>query len=85
MSTYLALANYTDRGVTHIRDSPRRLDTARQQLREMGGDLKSFYLTMGEYDMVFVYEAHDDVVAARFLLLLGASGFVRTKTLKAYH
>lgn len=84
MSTYLAFGSYTDRGITHIRDSPRRLDTAREQLREMGGQLKEFYLTMGEFDMVFVYEAPDDAVAARFLLLLGQAGFVRTKTLKAY-
>lgn len=84
MSTYLALANYTDKGIANIRESPRRLDRAREQLREMGGELKAFYLTMGEFDMVFVYEAPDDAVAARFLLLLGAAGFVRTHTLKAY-
>ena len=84
MPTFLALANYTDHGIANIRNSPRRLDTARQQLREMGGNLKDFYLTMGEFDMVFVYEAPDDAVAARFLLLLGAAGFVRTHTLKAY-
>ena len=56
----------------------------RRQLEEMGGSLKSFYLTMGEYDIVFVYEAPDDATSSRFLLLLGQSGFVRTKTMKAF-
>ena len=84
MSTYVALANYTERGIQHIRDSPRRLDAVRRQLEEMGGTFRSFYLTLGEYDIVFIYDAPDDAVSSRFLLLLGASGFVRTKTMKAF-
>lgn len=84
MSTYVALANYTERGIQHIRDSPRRLDAVRRQLEEMGGSVRSFYLTLGEYDIVFVYDAPDDAISSRFLLLLGASGFVRTRTMKAF-
>ena len=84
MSTYIALANYTERGIQHIRDAPKRLDSVRQQLEEMGGTFKSFYLTLGEYDIVFVYEAPDDAISSRFLLLLGASGYIRTKTMKAF-
>lgn len=84
MSTYVALANYTERGIQHIRDSPRRLDAVRRQLEEMGGAFRSFYLTLGEYDIVFVYDAPDDAISSRFLLLLGAAGFIRTKTMKAF-
>ncbi|MEK0085588.1 GYD domain-containing protein [Benzoatithermus flavus] len=84
MPTYVALANYTEKGMQNVRDSPRRLDAVRQHLREMGGDIVSFYLTLGEHDIVFVYEAPDDAISARFLLLLGAAGFVRTKTMKAF-
>lgn len=50
----------------------------------MGGSFKSFYLTMGEYDMVAVVEAPDDAVLARFSLMLAASGNIRTRTLKAF-
>lgn len=84
MPTYVALANYTEKGLQHIRDSPRRLDAVRQQLREMGGNIIAFYLTLGEHDIVFVYEAPDDAVSARFLLLLGTSGYIRTRTMKAF-
>jgi uncharacterized protein with GYD domain len=84
MSTYVALANYTERGLQHIRDSPKRLDAVRGQLEEMGGSFKAFYLTMGEYDIVFAYDAPDDAISSRFLLLLGASGYIRTKTMKAF-
>ena len=39
---------------------------------------------MGAYDMIAIYEASDDAVAARFTLKLGALGNVRTQTLKAF-
>jgi uncharacterized protein with GYD domain len=50
----------------------------------MGGEFKSFYMTMGDYDVVGVYEAPDDAVAARFTLLLGMQGGVRTRSMKAF-
>jgi uncharacterized protein with GYD domain len=82
--TYIMLANWTDQGAQKVRESPRRLDTAKKELADMGGQLKSIYMTMGEYDLIAVYEAPDDAVAARFTLLLGSLGSVRTETLKAF-
>ena len=84
MATYIALCNYTDKGMQAIKDSPKRLDAGRQTLEEMGGRFDQFFLTMGEYDLVFAYEAPDDACAARFTLKLGQLGYVRTKTLKAF-
>jgi len=84
MTTYIMLMNWTEQGAKNVRDSPKRLDAARKQLGDMGGSFKSFYLTMGEYDMVAVVEAPDDAVLARFALMLAASGNIRTRTLKAF-
>jgi uncharacterized protein with GYD domain len=84
MTTYIALANWTDQGARTVGDSPRRLDAARKTLEAMGGRFVSLLMTMGEHDLVLVYEAPDDAVAARFTLLLGQQGSVRTKTLKAF-
>jgi uncharacterized protein with GYD domain len=81
---YVMLANWTDQGARQVKESPRRLDSAKKALTEMGGEFKSIYMTMGEYDMVVIYEAPDDAVAARFTLLLAQLGSVRTKTLKAF-
>jgi uncharacterized protein with GYD domain len=41
-------------------------------------------MTMGEYDLVLTYDAPDDAVAARFTLMLGKLGNVRTKSMKAF-
>ncbi|HZT89509.1 MAG TPA: GYD domain-containing protein [Stellaceae bacterium] len=84
MPTYIMLANWTDQGARHVKDSPKRVDAAKKALVEMGGEFKSLYMTMGDYDLIVAYEAPDDAVAARFTLLLGMMGTVRTKTLKAF-
>src|SRR6202162_2263668 len=57
---------------------------AKKALKHMIAECKSFYLTMGDYDMFAIYEAPDDAVAARFNLQLGMLGNVRTRTLKAF-
>jgi uncharacterized protein with GYD domain len=78
------LAKWTDQGIRNAKESPQRLDKVRQVLQDMGGEFKQFFLTMGEYDMVALYEAPDDAVAARFNLQLGMLGNIRTATLKAF-
>jgi uncharacterized protein with GYD domain len=84
MSLYVSLLNFTDQGIGKIRNSPERLDQVKAELREMGGSFRDFYLTMGQHDAVLVYEAPDDAISARFQLLLGAKGNVRSTTMKAF-
>ena len=84
MPTYVLLANWTDQGARNVKESPRRLETAKKSLREMGGEFRSIFMTLGEYDLVMIYDAPDDAVAARFSLVLAQMNSVRTRTLKAF-
>jgi uncharacterized protein with GYD domain len=84
MTTYIMLAKWTEQGALKVNDSPARLDAAKKALGAMGGEFKLFFMTMGRFDMVAVYEAPDDAVAARFTLQLGMLGNVQTETLKAF-
>jgi uncharacterized protein with GYD domain len=84
MPTYVMLARWTDQGIRAIDDNPRRVDAARKALADMGGQFRALYMTMGEYDLVGIYEAPDDAVAARFSLLLGKLGNVRITSMKAF-
>ena len=84
MTTYVMLATWTEQGINHVKDAPRRLDAAKQLLKDMGGEFRAFFMTMGTYDMVVVCEAPDDAVQARFCLQLAMLGNVRTETLKAF-
>jgi len=82
--TYVMLADWTDQGLKAIADGPKRVDAAKKMLEEMGGSFRSLYMTMGQHDMIGVYDAPDDAVAARFSLMLGQMGYVRTTSMKAF-
>ncbi len=84
MARYISLVTYTDQGIRNIKESPKRLDAAKKLLKELGGELKEFYLTLGAYDLVIVAEAPNDEVVAKFALAAGSLGNVRTTTLKAF-
>lgn len=84
MATYIILGNYTEQGIGKIKDSPKRLDAARDTAKKLGVTLKDFYLCMGAYDFVSIAEASSDESVAEFVLTLGARGFVRTTTLHAF-
>jgi uncharacterized protein with GYD domain len=84
MPNYVMLANWTEQGMRAIDDTPKRIDAARKTLEEMGGRFLSVFMTMGQYDLVITYDAPDDAVAARFSLILGKLGNVRTVSMKAF-
>ena len=46
MKTYVALLNWTQKGIQEFRDSPSRVDKAREAIAAAGGEMKSFYLTL---------------------------------------
>ena len=84
MPHYLTLIRWTPQGVTKIKESTSRLDTARQAAGAFGGKLNDWYLLMGEYDGMFLSEFPDDESLARFTLSVAAQGNVTTLTMKAF-
>ena len=84
MPTYISFASYTDQGIRNVKDSPKRLDAAKDLVKDLGGELKQFYLTMGAFDIVIVFDLPSDDAAATFALSLCALGNVRTTTVKAF-
>jgi len=84
MATYIALCKYTTEGIKSVKDAPKRLDKAKALARKLGGQMKAFYLTLGSYDVVAVYDLPDDDAAATFALIIGRTGAVSTITLRAF-
>ena len=68
MPTYIALLRYTQQGLADAKNGPARLDAAKEAYRRAGGELKAFYLTMGQYDGVAIADLPDDATAARLVL-----------------
>ena len=84
MATYFILINWTDQGIRNIKDSPKRVDAAKKAVKDIGGDVKAFYMLQGSYDAVLILEAPNDEALAKFLLKIGSLGNVRTTTLRAH-
>ena len=84
MPTYIIQSQWTDQGIRNVKESATRLDVGRKKLKEIGGELKAFYLTTGSYDMLAIVDVPDDATLARHLLWLGAQGNLRTQTVKAF-
>jgi uncharacterized protein with GYD domain len=84
MPTYISLINYTQKGIENVKESPARLEKVKQGIKAAGGEMKAFYLTIGQYDIVTVVEAPNDKVFATTMLAIGSAGAVRTETLKAF-
>ncbi len=84
MSTYICLCNWTQGGMEYVRESPARLDAARQEWEKEGATIREIFMTLGQYDLVFVVEAPDDATLAKVLLAQASKGGLRTTTLRAF-
>ena len=84
MATYITLIRYTQEGIQNMKESPERLDKAKEAIKAAGGELKTFYLTMGQYDAVVISEVPDDQTMSKLLLSIGSQGSSRGETLRAF-
>ena len=84
MATYVALIDWTEKGVGNFKDTVDRYESARGQFEGMGITFKDIYWTLGSHDIVAVMEAPDDETVAAALLALGSQGNLRTTTLRAF-
>jgi len=84
MNTYVALVNWTDKGVQEVQESPARIQKARAAIAAAGGEMKSVYVTLGRCDMIAVIEAPDDAAYTRVMLNLASKGGVRTESLRIW-
>lgn len=84
MVTYVMLLNWTDQGIKSVKDSPKRLDAVKKLAKDMGGEVKSFYMTLGQYDLVLIIDMPNNDKLASFGLKLGSLGNVRSTTLKTF-
>jgi uncharacterized protein with GYD domain len=80
MAIYILLANFTDQGIRKIKDSPKRADAFIAMAKKCGATVKE----VGEYDIVAIVEAPDDISITALGLSTGALGNVRTQTLRAF-
>jgi uncharacterized protein with GYD domain len=84
MPTYVTLYRFTDQGIRDVRNSPGRIEAAKQNAEKIGGKVKAVYVTMGAYDLVAITDWPSDEMAAAASLAQGALGNVTTQTMRAF-
>jgi uncharacterized protein with GYD domain len=81
MHSYVIFFGLTAQGMQNIKDSPDRVEAAKQVVKAMGGEMKAFYGILGsQFDTMFVLEAPDDEAVAKMVLAIASGGNVRTET-----
>jgi uncharacterized protein with GYD domain len=84
MATYILLGNFTEQGIRHVKDSPKRAETVKDLAKKAGVTVKELYWTLGQYDVVAIFDAPDETAVTALGLSLAALGNVRTQTLRAF-
>jgi uncharacterized protein with GYD domain len=84
MPSYVVLFNWTDQGIKSYKESPSRVQAAKEALGGAGVSITDLRWTIGPYDLVGLVDAPDDETLTKALLALGAQGNVRTTTLRAF-
>lgn len=84
MALYVVLFNFTDQGLKNIKDTVKRVEAGTKALSQIGAKLKEFVWTQGQYDMVGIYEASDEIAATAFGISNLKLGNVRTQTMRAF-
>ena len=84
MSQYILLINWTQQGISNIKESSDRYSSFKTSVEKAGGKLIGGYYTFGEYDVIIIIEAPNDEAVMSLMLKVGSAGNVRTKTLKAF-
>jgi uncharacterized protein with GYD domain len=84
MATYCVLGSFTEQGVRKAKDSAERAEAFKEMARKCGVTVKDLYWAQGQYDIVTILEASDDLAVTSLALSVGALGNVRTQTLRLF-
>ena len=84
MATYIMLANFTEQGIRNVKDSVKRAETFKELAKGAGVTVKDLYWTLGQYDIVAIADAQDEMTVTALGLTLAKAGNVRTQTLRAF-
>ena len=84
MPTFVGMLSWTDQGARTVKDTPKRIQAARERAKKLGVDNKHVFLTTGEFDILVIAEAKDGDDIAKMSMAAAAEGNVRTQTIRAW-
>ena len=84
MPHYISLMRWTSQGMAGLPAWRERVEEGERVINAAGGRMIGVYVTLGRYDVVEVFEAPDDTVAAEILMKLQRHGAEHTETLRGF-
>ncbi|RJR41507.1 MAG: GYD domain-containing protein [Deltaproteobacteria bacterium] len=83
MATFVVLGKWTDRSFEAMKD-PKACEEIKKIVKDMGADIKAWYMLMGQYDEVCILEAPDAEIVARIVIALTMKYGGKSETLRAF-
>jgi uncharacterized protein with GYD domain len=84
MPHYISLMRWTSQGMAGLPAWRERVEEGERVIEAAGGKLIGVYVTLGRYDVVEIFEAPDDEMAAEILMKLQRHGAEHTETLRGF-
>ena len=81
---YITLMKWTSAGRAGLPAWRDRVEEGERLIEEAGGKLVGVYVTLGQYDVVEIFEADDDERALEIVTKLQRTGSAETETLRAF-
>ena len=83
MPTYIMLTSFTADGVKTLKNNPGRVQEVNKEMEQLGVKVVNQWATLGQYDLVSVVEAPDELTMAKVSVELGSRGTTSNQTLTA--
>jgi uncharacterized protein with GYD domain len=84
MPIYVGLHKFTEQGVSKIKETTKRAEDFKKAAKKAGVSVKEILWTQGQYDVVTVIEAQDEVSATALGLSIARLGNIRSETMRAF-
>jgi uncharacterized protein with GYD domain len=84
MPTFISMLSWTDQGIRSVKDTPKRVQAAKDAAKRLGIDVKQIFLTSGEFDILVISETANADNIAKFAMANGMQGNVRSRTVRAW-
>ena len=84
MPIYVVLSNFTEKGREDIKNTSARLDRLTPVADKLGVKVLANAITMGQYDVVTVFDGPNDETIAQVIGTELSRGFVTTQTMRGF-
>lgn len=84
MATYVSLIRFTDQGIRNVKETTKRAKDFVAAAEKAGVKVRELFWTQGSCDLISITESADEAAATALLLGIGAQGYIRSETLRAF-